>query len=253
MGEKLIESKTKNQASEEMKNAFVEEANSDDGDEQKTKSAVDFLSKKAKNKNLRKKLKKKIKFSNKSDDGVCLSMHQPWASLLVLGIKRVEGRSWSTAYRGRLWIASARREPTPFEIEEVESEYCRVYGLNREDIPFPNEYPTTALLGCVDMIDCLSNAEYQSAYVDSGLSTENNGSAHCFLCESPRRLVLPGAISGEHKLWKMPIERIKPMQSGLVPCDTSWIPNIEQRNAQNVMSVIEEEVKEEKKDDVIQR
>mgnify|MGYP001451385117 CR=1 FL=1 len=26
----------------------------------------------------------------------CLSMHQPWASLLVAGIKRVEGRSWPT-------------------------------------------------------------------------------------------------------------------------------------------------------------
>ena len=24
------------------------------------------------------------------DDGVCLSMHQPWASLLVLGIKRCD-------------------------------------------------------------------------------------------------------------------------------------------------------------------
>ncbi|KAJ0769957.1 putative ASCH domain, PUA-like superfamily, activating signal cointegrator 1 [Helianthus annuus] len=24
----------------------------------------------------------------------CLTMHQPWASLLVYGIKRIEGRSW---------------------------------------------------------------------------------------------------------------------------------------------------------------
>jgi hypothetical protein len=29
-----------------------------------------------------------------SDKGVCLSMHQPWASLYMLGIKRVEGRTW---------------------------------------------------------------------------------------------------------------------------------------------------------------
>merc|ERR1712130_753281 len=85
----------------------------------------------------------------------------------------------------------------------------------------------------------MGNEEYQKQFIQSGLSTENNGSAHCFLCESPRRLILPGAISGEHKLWKMPIERIKPMQSGLVPCDTSWIPNIEKRK--NGMNVIEEE------------
>ena len=36
----------------------------------------------------------------------CISMHQPWASLLVAGIKTVEGRSWSTKHRGPLWIAS---------------------------------------------------------------------------------------------------------------------------------------------------
>lgn len=30
----------------------------------------------------------------------CLTMHQPWASLLVYGIKRVEGRSWPAPTRG---------------------------------------------------------------------------------------------------------------------------------------------------------
>lgn len=29
-----------------------------------------------------------------SDTGMCLSMHQPWASLLVHGIKKDEGRTW---------------------------------------------------------------------------------------------------------------------------------------------------------------
>jgi hypothetical protein len=29
-----------------------------------------------------------------------LTMHQPWASLLVYGIKRIEGRSWTTPIRG---------------------------------------------------------------------------------------------------------------------------------------------------------
>ena len=34
------------------------------------------------------------------DDGVCLSMHQPWASFLVKGIKKHEGRTWYSAHRG---------------------------------------------------------------------------------------------------------------------------------------------------------
>ncbi|KAF8388221.1 hypothetical protein HHK36_026887 [Tetracentron sinense] len=29
----------------------------------------------------------------------CLTLHQPWASLLVYGIKRIEGRSWPAPIR----------------------------------------------------------------------------------------------------------------------------------------------------------
>jgi ASCH domain len=38
------------------------------------------------------------------DIGMCLSMHQPWASLLVHGFKRFEGREWTHKYRGPIWI-----------------------------------------------------------------------------------------------------------------------------------------------------
>ena len=48
-----------------------------------------------------------------------ISMHQPWASLLVHGIKRIEGRSWSTKYRGRLWIHATAHEPSK-QIVEVQ-------------------------------------------------------------------------------------------------------------------------------------
>lgn len=41
---------------------------------------------------------------DKADKMACLTMHQPWASLLVYGIKRAEGRGWNTDFRGRLWI-----------------------------------------------------------------------------------------------------------------------------------------------------
>jgi hypothetical protein len=43
-------------------------------------------------------------FKDADDTGMCLSMHQPWASLLVLGFKRFEGREWTSKYKGPLWI-----------------------------------------------------------------------------------------------------------------------------------------------------
>lgn len=37
-----------------------------------------------------------------------LSLKQPWAALLAAGVKTVEVRRWTTAYRGRLLIHAAR-------------------------------------------------------------------------------------------------------------------------------------------------
>lgn len=44
-----------------------------------------------------------------NNQGKCMSMHQPWASLLVYGIKMHEGRTWYSPHRGRLWIAAAAK------------------------------------------------------------------------------------------------------------------------------------------------
>jgi hypothetical protein len=40
-----------------------------------------------------------------------LSLHQPWASAVALGVKTVETRSWSTNYRGPLLIHATSRRP----------------------------------------------------------------------------------------------------------------------------------------------
>lgn len=40
-----------------------------------------------------------------------LTLHQPWASLVALGVKTIETRSWSTSYRGPLAIHAGLRKP----------------------------------------------------------------------------------------------------------------------------------------------
>jgi activating signal cointegrator 1 len=40
-----------------------------------------------------------------------LSLWQPWASLVALGIKTIETRSWETKYRGPLAIHAAKKRP----------------------------------------------------------------------------------------------------------------------------------------------
>lgn len=40
-----------------------------------------------------------------------LTLTQPWATLVAVGAKRIETRSWGTSYRGALFIHAAKRFP----------------------------------------------------------------------------------------------------------------------------------------------
>ena len=48
-----------------------------------------------------------------SDSMKAISLHQPWASLVALGVKTLETRSWSTGYRGPLAIHAAANHVQP--------------------------------------------------------------------------------------------------------------------------------------------
>ncbi|XP_059338202.1 activating signal cointegrator 1 isoform X2 [Ammospiza nelsoni] len=145
-----------------------------------------------------------------SDDGWCLSLHQPWASLLVRGIKRVEGRTWYTSHRGRLWIAATAKRPSPQEISELEATYRM---LHRKDVEFPSDYPSGCLLGCVDVTDCLSQEQFQEQYPD--LSQES-GSPFVFICTNPQEMVLKFPIKGKHKIWKLDAKIHQGAKKGLM-------------------------------------
>ena len=131
-----------------------------------------------------------------SDDGMCMSMHQPYASLLVKGIKIHEGRTWYSSHRGRLWIASAAKSPDQSETSEIEEMYKVM--LQDNSIKFPMNYPTSCLLGYVDVIDVLPQEEYRSKFPQG-----ESQSPYVFICENPTEMPLKFPIKGEHKIYKL--------------------------------------------------
>ncbi|CAK9833563.1 Activating signal cointegrator 1 [Anthophora retusa] len=130
-----------------------------------------------------------------SDHGLCLSIHQPYASLLVAGIKVHEGRTWYSSHRGRLWIAATSKAPTMEEISNIEHSY-RV--LKDEKIKFPESYPTRCLLGCVSVIDVLSQEEYKKSYPEGECD-----SPYVFICENFNALPIKFPIQGGHKIYQL--------------------------------------------------
>ncbi|KAL7032146.1 hypothetical protein ACKWTF_007234 [Chironomus riparius] len=135
-------------------------------------------------------------FQEMSDLKSCISMHQPWASLLVAGIKKHEGRSWFTSHRGRLWIASTAKPVNPDEVKELEMFYQTHY--KDENINYPTQYPSGVLLGCVNVTECLPQEEYRKAYPDG-----ESESPFVFICENPQELQIRFPIKGMHKIYKL--------------------------------------------------
>ena len=84
----------------------------------------------------------------------CVSLYQPWATLVVLGAKRYETRSWATEYRGRLGIHASRTWRP--ECEEL----CRQESVRRllraAGYRSTADLPRGALLGTVELVDCVA-------------------------------------------------------------------------------------------------
>src|SRR5690349_19214533 len=99
----------------------------------------------------------------------CLSLWEPWATLMALGHKRVETRSWYTSHRGPLLICASKRRNVR-ELAELFSKGRQEAG---KDSPFTlalrrpedrvvadivNRLAFGMAVAVVDLVDCCPTA-----------------------------------------------------------------------------------------------
>lgn len=88
-----------------------------------------------------------------------LTLYQPWASLIAVGAKRFETRSWPTEYRGRIAIHAAITNKYCCSINmdhrflslvynTLMPFYSRYFRDLRKDIPYGAVVATAELVGC---------------------------------------------------------------------------------------------------------
>ena len=78
-----------------------------------------------------------------------LSIKQPWASLIANNIKNIENRTWKTNYRGRIYIhSSAKMSLYEFTWEQ---------SMKISESFFYYDTPFSAIIGEVDIVDCVIN------------------------------------------------------------------------------------------------
>jgi hypothetical protein len=82
-----------------------------------------------------------------------LSICQPWASLLALGLKRLETRSWRTAHRGPLALHAARSFPPAARALCAREPFCSL--LRAAGLYGPDALPLGAVVGAADLVECV--------------------------------------------------------------------------------------------------
>jgi hypothetical protein len=90
---------------------------------------------------------------------ICLSVRQPWASLIIAGIKDVENRTWQTHYRGKLLIHAGKqhdRNAVPC-IEHCNRPACDGCPLevSRQQEVVGLDLPHGAIIGEVELVACI--------------------------------------------------------------------------------------------------
>ncbi|HTU58075.1 MAG TPA: hypothetical protein VMF89_06570 [Polyangiales bacterium] len=120
-----------------------------------------------------------------------LSLYPEWAWAIVFAGKDVENRSWRTSYRGTLLIHASSRRSSHDALDNARKLLCERSKLRPKDLP--DEFPCSAIIGAVELVDCVEGGKSAWAEKDS---------VH-WLLRGARPLPRPiPDIAGQRRVWQ---------------------------------------------------
>lgn len=96
-----------------------------------------------------------------------ITLWQPWASLIAIGAKKIETRSWPTKYRGPLAIHAAKSAPLYARaLADIDKAFNQpLTGKKEWDPNIWLKLPFGAVLCTCNLVDCLEiGVEYMSKW-----------------------------------------------------------------------------------------
>ena len=123
-----------------------------------------------------------------------LSIHQPWAWAILQAGKTVENRTWSTKYRGPI-LVHASKSRVSYDREKT-LDWKALFGV---DLPPWEELVTGAVVGVVDVVDCVSPTSSRAIR----LNPWTEGPV-CWVLANPRPLAQPVPFRGAQLLFEVP-------------------------------------------------
>lgn len=121
-----------------------------------------------------------------------LSIKQPYASLIVtpridnpkLGIKDIENRTWRTHFRGTVLIhASGKALDITSKLLSDEQGKALSKFIHENNDKFSLTSPVSAIIGEVDIIDCVIN--HESIWAENCMASETNKIVYNWVLANP--------------------------------------------------------------------
>lgn len=131
-----------------------------------------------------------------------LSLTQPWATLIAIGAKRYETRSWKTSFRGTIAIAASKRYP--IDAFRFSRDYPARQTLGNVAIPIgcivaiadiSQIYPTGSLFSTTSLPDAAEHEEEFGNYAPGRFAWK---------LDNVRKLRVPVLCKGALSLWEVP-------------------------------------------------
>lgn len=124
-----------------------------------------------------------------------ISLWQPWAMLIVLGVKQYETRSWSTSYRGRIAIHAAKKWDRETIADFISPEVWHVMQQHRVR---DHDLPLGAIICIGDLTDCVPTTLIPSHEQRFGNFQPGR---FAWKIERVRVLLNPIDVRGQQGLW----------------------------------------------------
>lgn len=140
-----------------------------------------------------------------------ISLHQPWASLMAIGAKTIETRSWATNHRGPLAIHAAKNTSNFGLLNDYEFCYPLVEaGLvtyDRENRFVSHQLPLGALVAIGELVDCRPTASLLKTLSDLEYGYGNYEPQRWgWMFEKLRALPTPVPFRGAQRLFDVDAE-----------------------------------------------
>ena len=137
-----------------------------------------------------------------------ISLWQPWASLIPLGLKHYETRSWKTNYRGKVLICSTA----------INSKQHKQYLKICEQLQLPpwENFPHGCAIALCDLVDCI---EMTAEFISQQSTTEIlcgdwQVGRYAWKLENIQPLQAPFAVKGKQGLFSIAVTNLQLLEKG---------------------------------------